>query len=80
MAEHHKDGAFYWSQLVWQEVWMYISLAVQVDWDEYEALCKRRGFDAMMREYLAAMLIHVGLGRKLTLNTNMRLEERSAAE
>ncbi len=68
MAEHHKDGGFKWSQLVWQEVWMYISLAAQVDHDEYDVLCKRRGFDAMMRAYLSVMLIHVGLGRNLAPN------------
>jgi len=65
MAKHHRDGHFYWSQLVWQEVHMYILLAKQVEQVEFEELCRRRGFDAMMRAYLVGMLKYVGLGRNL---------------
>lgn len=71
MAKHHKDGEFYWSQLVWQEVHMYISLAEQVNPDEYKELCNRRGFDPMMREYLTGILRYIGLGRNLPSNYNI---------
>ena len=68
MAAANEDGAWKWSQLVWQEAWMYISLAKQVEPEEFDWLCNRRGFDAMMRKYLEGMLRHVGLGRLLTAN------------
>jgi hypothetical protein len=65
MAERHADGVFYWGQLVFQEIHMYITLGKQVQQEEFNVLCRRRGFDAMMRAYLSAMLKHVGLGRLL---------------
>ena len=68
MSERHKDGPFYWGQLVWQEVSMYILLAKQVEPEEFSALCERRGFDSMMRAYLSGMLRHVLLGCKLSPN------------
>ena len=68
MAKHHNDGPFYWHQLVWQEVWMHISIAEQVELGEFDHLCTRRGFDEMMKAYLAGMLRHVGLGKKLDTN------------
>jgi len=75
MADANKDGAFKWGQLVWQEVWMYIGLAKQVEPDEFDGLCKRRGFDAMMREYLAGMLRHIGRGRLLTANSALSVNK-----
>ena len=65
MAGVNHDGPFKWGQLVWQEIQMYIDLAKQVDPSEFDNLCKRRGFDDMMREYLTGMLRHVGIGRLL---------------
>lgn len=80
MAEASHDGPFKWGQLVWQEIQMYIDLAKQVDPSEFDNLCKRRGFDAMMREYLAGMLRHVGIGRLLTANGSVVNVEHPVAE
>lgn len=71
MAGVSHEGPFKWGQLVWQEIPMYIDLAKQVDPSEFDDLCKRRGFDAMMREYLAGMLRHVGIGRLLPADVSI---------
>lgn len=54
-----------WSQLVWQEIWMFISLGKQVTNDDLYWISNRRGFDTPMRAYLKEMLIFVGLGELL---------------
>jgi len=59
------DGTFKWSQLVWQEIDMYILLGEQVQPEEFEYLCKRRGFTPAMCVYLKEMMVSVGLGKKL---------------
>lgn len=65
MAKHNEDGCFKWGQLVWQEIWMYAKLREQVDPKEFYELCKRRGFDQFMSEYLRIMLKHIGIGKLL---------------
>lgn len=52
---------FYWNQLVWQEIKMYIRLGKPVDLKEFIWLCDRRGFTLNERNYLKAVLQHVGL-------------------
>jgi hypothetical protein len=64
-AKKTEDGSFKWSQLVWQEIWMYIGLGEQVEPSEFDTLCRRRGFTPAMRWYLQEMMIHVGLGKML---------------
>jgi hypothetical protein len=62
-AEDHGD--FMWGQVVMQEIHMYISLGEQVQPQEFNWLCLRRGFSPEMRGYLTDMLVHVGLGSLL---------------
>lgn len=58
-ASDDKNAAtFKWGQLVWQEVVMYIGLGTVED---FQWLCKRRGFDAPQRKILREVLEHVGL-------------------
>lgn len=52
---------FYWSQLVWQEITMFIQIGQPVDQEEFSWLCDRRGFNRLQREYLAAMVKLVDL-------------------
>ena len=52
---------FKWSQLVWQEVWMYGSLGEKIDPAEFHVLCERRGFTPRMSGYLSSILIHMEL-------------------
>lgn len=54
---------FYWKQLVWQEINMYIRLDEQVTKKAFQCLVKRRGFDKYMVNYLREMIIYVGLGK-----------------
>ena len=61
------DRAWKWSQLVWQEIWMWCKLGEQVSQDDFDFIADRRGFDGAMREYLHDMMCHVGLGKKLSL-------------
>ncbi len=60
-----KDATFYWSQLVWQEITMYIKIGEQVRKDDFNWLVNRRGFDKDMINYLRNMLIYVGLGKNI---------------
>lgn len=59
------DDIFKWDHLVKQECEMYCVLAEQVDKKEFDALCKRRGFNEDMKKYIIDMMKHVGLGNKL---------------
>lgn len=52
---------FKWSQLVWQEIAMYNQIGEQVDADEFDWLCKRRGFSDLQRKTLAEALALTGL-------------------
>lgn len=61
----NEDDYFKWNQLVWQEIWMFISLAEQVTEDDFLWICDRRGFTKDMANYLKEMLIHVGIGKSL---------------
>jgi len=58
-----KDMAYFkWSQLVWQEIVMYISLDKQVvDDNELCWICRRRGFTRYQRRFLKQALCHIGL-------------------
>ena len=68
------NAVFKWGQLVWQEIWMYISLGKQVDPVEFHELCERRGFDWAMCEYLRKMLVRVGLGKRLVSEPLVKTE------
>ena len=60
-----ENPAFYWAQLVTQEIFMYIRLGKQVGPKEFNDLCERRGFDIDMKDYLKDMIKYVGLGKNL---------------
>jgi len=49
---------FKWSQLVWQEIIMYIDLGKVNDFDW---LCDRRGFNEVQRRFLYDILTHIGM-------------------
>ena len=69
------DAYFYWNQLVWQEILMYISIVSRngtldhegnytfatIDRDDIEYICKRRGFGDNERNYLYEMIVHLGI-------------------
>lgn len=57
-AEDH----FKWSQLVWQEIWMWVSLAEPERAPrELPEMAKRRGFNQAQIDYIEAMMRHVWL-------------------
>ena len=56
-----ESRGFYWNQLVWQEISMYISIGKSVQPDELAWLCSRRGFTLKEQNYLQSMMQHVGL-------------------
>lgn len=58
------DYVFKWS-LVRQECEMYCLIGEEVEVEEFELLCERRGFDQDMKEYIRGIMEHVGLGNNL---------------
>lgn len=57
-----EDGReFYWHQLVWQEISMYIMLNKKIAPNEFAWLCNRRGFTLEEQNYLQSMMQYVGL-------------------
>ena len=60
--ENYKPSrAFYWGQLVLQEIKMYIRLDEEVTIAEFTQLCTRRGLALKEQNYLQLMLQYVGL-------------------
>lgn len=57
------DGYFYWNQLVWQEIKMWIQIDEPVTMKDLDYMVARRGFDSSMAAYLAASLQRCGLLR-----------------
>lgn len=69
-TSHDKDFYFYWGQLVWQEIKMWILMSLHgmdehasdeifvksITAEDFEGTCLRRGFDDFMKEYLCEML------------------------
>lgn len=55
---------FKWG-LVRQECEMYCLIGEQIDKEEFEALCKNRGFDEEMSQYIIDTMKYVGLGNNL---------------
>lgn len=55
------DARFKWTQLVWQEILMYINLDRPVEEDDLRWLCRRRGFTKNQRAFLRQALCHLGL-------------------
>lgn len=51
--------------LIQQEIWMYNKLGEQVDPDEFDELCQRRGFNDTQKEELKLKIIESGLGDNL---------------
>ena len=62
---------FKWTQLVWQEITMYIMIASQVEVDELSTLCKSRGFSQEQKDFLIYILVAIGLGDNLDVNEKM---------
>lgn len=56
---------FKWSQLVEQEIFMYIRLGKQVELKEFYDLCQRRKFYPEQIKYLREIIKYVGLGKNL---------------
>lgn len=69
------DAYFYWNQLVWQEILMYISIVsrngtlddegnytiAEIEIDDVENICDRRGFGDNERNYLYEMIKYLGI-------------------
>ena len=58
---------FKWYQLVLQELRFWASMGKDVDQDEFDLLCERRGFYKEQAEYLVKIVAEIGLGQ-LTVN------------
>ena len=56
------DHIFRWTQLIWQELQMFVALGEQVGFDDLEYLTKARGFSKMQRLFLIEGVTHLGLG------------------
>lgn len=52
---------FYWNQLVWQEINMYIRMGEKIAVNEFCWLCDRRGFTLLEQNYLQSMMQYIGL-------------------
>lgn len=59
------DDAFKWTHLMWKEIHNFIMKGDQVTVAAFDILCKDRGFDQPMSDYLNSMLIYVGIGDQL---------------
>ena len=59
------NAGFKWTQLVWQEIIMWIRLREQVSQEDFDWIISRRGFDQKMVSYLKSTLTHVGLSKLL---------------
>jgi hypothetical protein len=53
--------AFHWNQIVTQELIMWADIAVPVSKDEFECMCKRRGFSRAQKQFLVDGLTAIGL-------------------
>jgi hypothetical protein len=58
------EHVFKWG-LVRQECEMYCLIGDEIEKEEFEELCQRRGFDRDMKEYVRGTMKYVGLGDKL---------------
>ena len=52
---------FKWSQLVWQEIEMFIRLGKKIKVGDMKWICRRRGFSAAQTQMLKDAMAHVGL-------------------
>lgn len=55
------NSVFKWNQLVHQEIFMFNKLNKQVELDELNWLCERRGFNSTQRQFIIDALDQVGL-------------------
>ena len=60
-AEDPIQEHFKWAQLVWQEIVMWIQIGKEIEADDMEFICDRRGFSAVQRQTLKDAMAHVGL-------------------
>lgn len=80
-AEDKGREYFIWT-LVWQEIAMYILLNRQVEFEDFQVIVDRRGFNDLQKAYLKEMLIHIGIGDILSGQSVAVLDaaERKALE
>lgn len=52
---------FKWGQLVWQEIEFYIRENKDIEINEFNELCKMRGFDLIQKQFLYIVLLESGL-------------------
>jgi len=76
--EEKREYIFKWAQLVQQEIVMWISINKSVGNEEFESMCRVRGFDKAMKNYLKSALESVYLkeGMKLPTPTPIQPKER----
>ena len=60
-----KDHEFKWIQLVNQEIWFYCKRAEQIEIEDFNDLCFRRGFNENQKRFLIDLFKHAGLGKNL---------------
>lgn len=63
-AEDPDMEHFKWSQLVWQEIEMFIRLGKEIKVGDMNWICHRRGFSAAQKQMLEDAMAHVGLWRE----------------
>jgi hypothetical protein len=82
-GEDRQDKLFKWT-LVKQEIKMWMMIGEQVEREDWQNMCKRRGFSTKQKYFIIDCLIHIGLGKKLStplvqamrgLDAEMDLEE-----
>lgn len=56
------DSHFKWNQLVWQEIWMFASIAKPVERNQFKLLCERRGFNDTQVKFLEDAINYMGIG------------------
>jgi hypothetical protein len=59
--KRNPSATFRWRQLVRQELIMWADIAVPVNKDEFEQMCKRRGFSRSQKQFLENGLLAAGL-------------------
>jgi hypothetical protein len=80
-AEDKGRECFMW-ELVWQEIVMYTLLQRQVEFEDFQIIVERRGFNEAQKTYLKEMLIHIGIGDILSgqLPAVLEAAEKKAQE
>lgn len=63
------SDSFNWNQLVWQEIWLYASMAKPIsETKDFYPLCERRGFNKEQKDFLKEAIEYMGIGWEVDLD------------